>query len=206
MAVTESADLLLGQINFTTKITDPTSQTMASPYGLAFSGQGLLVSDLGNNRVLFFPGQSQNLTSGEAATIVFGQPQMNSSSPGNGLNQMFGPHHIAVDSDDRLYVADTFNGRVLIFNRAPAAGNGAYAALTLTSGLRAPRGVNVNLATGDIWVADPGAGAAYRYPDFNNLIGSKATPPTRNWAIMRRLPSRKTTGATCIWRITRTAS
>jgi uncharacterized protein (TIGR03437 family) len=82
------------------------------------------------------------------------------------------PHHIAVDSDDRLYVADTNNGRILIFNRAPASGSGAYAALTLTAGLSKPRGVNVNLATGDIWVADPLANAAIRYPDFNNLIGT----------------------------------
>ena len=35
-AVTESADLVLGQLNFTTKITDATSQTMGAPYGLAF--------------------------------------------------------------------------------------------------------------------------------------------------------------------------
>ena len=42
MAVTESADLLLGQISFTTTITDPTSQTMASPYGLAFTSDGSL--------------------------------------------------------------------------------------------------------------------------------------------------------------------
>jgi uncharacterized protein (TIGR03437 family) len=97
---------------------------------------------------------------------------MNSSAAGSGLNQMNLPHHIAIDSDDRLYVADTNNGRVLLFNRAPAAGDGEYAALTLTSGLRAPRGVNVNLTTGDIWVADPVANAAIRYPDFNTLIAT----------------------------------
>ncbi len=177
-AITESADLLLGQISFTTKITDPTAQTMSSPYGLAFAGtNGLLVSDFGNNRVLFFAGSSQKLTSGQAASIVFGQPDMLSSGTGSGLNAMNHPHHIAVDSDDRLYVADTLNGRVLIFNRAPAAGNGAFAALQLTSGLHSPQGVDVNLATGDIWVADPGSNAAFRFPDFNNLIGSGTLAP-----------------------------
>jgi uncharacterized protein (TIGR03437 family) len=181
MAVTESADLLLGQISFTTRITDPTSQTMGAPYGLAFTSNGsLLASDLTNSRVLFFPATGGTFTSGEPATIVFGQSDMNSAGGGAGLNQMNGPHHIAVDSDDRLYVADTGNGRVLIFNRAPAASDGPYAALTLTSGLSKPRGVNVNLATGDIWVADPGAGttgAAVRFPDFNNLIGSGSYNP-----------------------------
>ena len=129
---------------------------MGAPYGLAFTSNGsLLASDLGNNRVLFFPATGGILTSGEAATIVFGQSDMNSNGAGSGLNQMNFPHHIAVDSDDRLYVADTNNGRVLIFNRAPAASNGPYAALTLTSGLSGPRGFDVNLSTGDIWVADP---------------------------------------------------
>ncbi len=173
VALNEAADLLLGQISFTTKITDATSQTMASPYGLAFTGNGsLLVSDLGHNRVLLFAGPSNQFRNGQAASIVFGQPDMTSSAAGSGLSQLSLPHHVAIDSDDRLYVADTGNGRISLFNRAPAAGNGPGAALTLTSGLTSPRGVNVNLATGDIWVADPGASAAVRYPNFNALIGT----------------------------------
>jgi uncharacterized protein (TIGR03437 family) len=173
-AITESADLLLGQRSFTTMIPDPTSETMTSPYGLAFTGNGsLLVSDASNNRVLLFPATSQILTNEEPATIVFGQPDMFSNSPGSGLDQMNSPHHIAVDSDDRLYVADASNGRILIFNRAPAVtANGVYAALTLTSGLSSPRGIYVSLATGDIWVADAGRGLAIRYPDFNNMLAS----------------------------------
>lgn len=172
-AVTESADLLLGQPNFTTKIAEATSQTMAAPYGLAFTSNGsLLVSDVALSRVLFFPATNGILTNFEPASIVFGQTDMNSSGTGSALNKMDAPHHIAVDSDDRLYVADSNNGRVMIFNRAPAEGNGDYAALTLTAGLSRPRGVNVNLATGDIWVADPATNAAIRYPNFNTLIGT----------------------------------
>jgi uncharacterized protein (TIGR03437 family) len=178
VAITESADLVLGQPGFAVKITDATSQTMAAPYGLALDGDnGLLVSDLTHNRVLFFPGKSDDLTSFEAATIVFGQSDMDSSLSGSGLNQLNSPHHIAVDTDDRLYVADTANGRVAIFNRAPAAINGEYAALTLTSGLSSPRGVDVNQATGDIWVADAGTGSALRYPAFNTLLGSGSFTP-----------------------------
>jgi uncharacterized protein (TIGR03437 family) len=173
----ESADLVIGQLNYTTKITDATSQTMGAPYGLALSPHGLLVSDIFNDRVLFFPGAPTTFTSSEVATVVFGQNDMNSSAPGAGLNQMSQPHHIAIDVDDRLYVADTNNGRVLIFNRAPEAGNGAYSALTLTTGLKKPRGVNVNQVTGDIWVADPGVNEAVRYPNFNNLIGSGSYTP-----------------------------
>ncbi|HVV44931.1 MAG TPA: hypothetical protein VHC72_06985 [Bryobacteraceae bacterium] len=173
VAVTESADLLLGQISFTTRIGDATSQTMNAPYGLAFAGEnGLLVSDVVLNRVLYFAGRPQDLTSSQPATTVFGQPDMTSSSAGSGLNRMNAPRHIATDTDDRLYVADSANNRILIFNRAPAAGNGAFAAITLTSNLNAPRGVDVNKATGDIWVANTGANQAVRFPKFNDLIGS----------------------------------
>ena len=173
VAVTENANLLLGQIGFTTRITDATSQTMSSPYGLAFAGNGsLLVSDLGHNRVLMFTGPAQQLKNGQAASVVFGQVDMNSSGGGAGLNQMSVPRGIAIDSDDRLYVADTGNGRVEIFNRVTAASSGPFAALALTTGLTSPRGVNVNLQTGDIWVADPSTGTAVRYPNFNALIGT----------------------------------
>jgi Ni/Co efflux regulator RcnB len=53
---------------------------MAAPYGLAFSGvNGLLVSDVKLNRVLYFPMANGDLTSpqGETATKVFGQPDFN---------------------------------------------------------------------------------------------------------------------------------
>jgi len=178
VAVTEAADLLLGQISFTTKIGDATSQTMSAPYGLAFAGEnGLLVSDVVLNRVLYFAGRSEDLTSSQPATTVFGQSDMTSSGAGSGLNHMSAPRHIATDTDDRLYVADTANNRILIFNRAPTAGNGAFAAITLTTNLKAPRGVDVNKATGDIWVANSGSNQAVRFPKFNDLIGSGSYTP-----------------------------
>jgi uncharacterized protein (TIGR03437 family) len=178
VAVTESADLLLGQISFTSRIGDATSQTMSAPYGLAFAGEsGLLVSDVALNRVLYFAGRPEDLTSSQPATTVFGQSDMTSSASGSGLNRMNGPRHISTDTDDRLYVADAGNNRILIFNRAPAAGNGAFSAITLTSGLHAPRGVDVNKATGDIWVANSGGNQAVRFPKFNDLIGSGSYKP-----------------------------
>ena len=132
----EPADLVLGQSSFTgPKIVDATDRTMAEPYGLAFTlAGGLLVSDPALNRVLYFRGQPADLTSGMAASMVFGQPDFTSRSGGSGLGQMSGPHHIATDSDDRLYAADTGNARVDIFNNVPTAGLGQPAAQILTSG------------------------------------------------------------------------
>lgn len=169
----QQADLVLGQAGFTgARITDPTAQTMAAPYGLAFAyAGGLLVSDIALNRVLYFGVPRQNLTLGMAATGVLGQSDFNSSGGGSGPGQLSAPHHISVDPDDRLYVADTGNARVSIYNHAPTSDPGTPAAYFLTQGLRSPRGVYISPASLQIWVTDPVAGAAIRYPAFLQLIG-----------------------------------
>jgi uncharacterized protein (TIGR03437 family) len=126
---------------------------MSAPYGIAMTNfPGLLVSDINHNRVLFFQGPS--FTNGQTATRVFGQPDFNSAGSGNAMNQLNAPHHVATDSDDRLYVADTGNGRGMIF------------------GLSSPRGLYVSPVNGDIWVTDApaaAAGSAVRYPAYNAL-------------------------------------
>ncbi len=173
------ANLVLGQGNFTTRITDPTPSRMRSPYGLAFAGRNaLLVSDASHNRVLLFRGAPEELTNGQSAALVFGQPNFNSFGAGSGDNQMNGPRHIATDSDDRLYVADTGNNRILIFNRAPSAGTDPRAATILTtvagaSRLSGPRGVYVNPVTGEIWVAEIGLTRVSRYPRFDDLVANQ---------------------------------
>ena len=173
----EQANLVLGQSSFTSaRITDATNRTMAQPYGLAFTAEGgLLVSDAALNRVLYFGETPANLTSGMSASLVFGQPDFNSSTSGSGFSQMSAPRHISTDTSDRLYVADTGNGRVQIFNSVPVASAGQPAAQILTSGLRSPRGVYVSATTGEIWVADA-AGGAVRYPAFNQLVLAGGAP------------------------------
>jgi uncharacterized protein (TIGR03437 family) len=168
--VPQPADLVLGQTNFTTSIPDATARTMRAPFGIAqVSDHGLMVSDVVHNRVLMFPGNPTTFVSGEAATVVLGQPDFTSSASGSAGNQLNAPRHISSDTDDRLYVADTNNARVQIFDHAPSALPGAFAAVGLTAGLSAPRAVNINQQNGDIWVGDAGSGNAYRYPDFNQL-------------------------------------
>ena len=175
--VMENADLVLGQQNFFITITDPTNRTMAAPYGLAMTlYPGLLVSDEVHNRVLYFDGTSSTFTSGQAASLVFGQPDFTSSGAGNGMDQLNAPRHISTDSDDRLYVADTANGRVQIFDHAPTASPDPQAAVSLTSGLQNPFGMYVSPVNGDIWVADAGANTAVRYPAFNSLEATNNAP------------------------------
>lgn len=173
----EQADLVLGQSGFTaTRIPDPTPRTMAEPYGIAFAATGgLLVSDLALNRVLYFNAPPQNLVSGMSATTVFGQPDFNSAGAGSGPGQLSSPHHIALDTDDRLYVADTGNGRVAVYDDAPASTSGQPAAYTITRGLSSPRGVYVSAVTANIWVADA-SGVAVRYLPFSLMVQAGGAP------------------------------
>ncbi len=162
-----NANLVLGQRNFTSKILDASQNTMAAPYGLAFAtANGLLVSDTNLNRVLFFNGSPDSLTNGQAAQTVFGQPDFTSSAAtGNSAadNRFSGPRGIATDVDDRLYVSDFGNGRVVIFERAPSQQNDPRSSRTLT-GLSGVRGVAVNRSNGEVWVA---AGSAdFRFPTY----------------------------------------
>jgi uncharacterized protein (TIGR03437 family) len=167
---------VLGQQNFTTKITDPTSRTMAFPYGLALAGNnGLLVSDQTHHRVLFFTFTGNGTftagtDNGLAAAKVFGQPDFTTIVKGTDDAGMNAPHHLAADTDGRPYVVDSGNNRVLIFDQImnlPSAG--ARAAVTIPS-LNSPRGIYVSPLTGEIWVADFGNARCLRYPRFQAYL------------------------------------
>ena len=172
-----AADRVVGQANFTSKITDPSPGTMAAPYGLAFSGvNGLLVSDAKLNRVLYFPIASGDLTSsqGETATKVFGQPDFVTIVKGTADTSMTAPRHVAADTSGRPYVVDTGNNRVMIFgdpHDVNTANSGAHAVLII-SGLSGPRGIYVSPLTGEIWVADTGNSRCLRYPSFEQYFVS----------------------------------
>jgi len=171
-----NADIVIGQQDFTLTITDASASTMSAPYGLAFfADNGLLVSDRVHNRVLFFPGSAAQFQSGMSATLAFGQPDLTTTTAGNSAAQLYTPHHIATDSSGRLYVADTNNGRVSIFDVVTNAGPGAQAAIEL-SGLASPQGVSVSQSTGEIWVTGTQSEALYRFPTYDNLTLDNLQP------------------------------
>jgi uncharacterized protein (TIGR03437 family) len=168
------ADVVLGQADFSTRITDASSRNMSFPSGLAFAGtNGLLVSDLALNRVLFFPFTSGTFTgadNGKAATKVFGQPDFNSSAKGTGDSSMSAPLSLSSDTDGRPYVIDSGNSRLMIFdqiNNNPGAG--ARAAF-IVPGLNNPYGINVNPNTGEIWVSELSQNQVRKFPKYDTLI------------------------------------
>ena len=172
------ADLVLGQHNFTTKITDPTPFTMSAPYGLAFAGSnGLVVSDVLHNRVLLFPftngSFNGNADSGKAATLVLGQQNFNTVAVGSADSQMNHPRHIGTDSEARIYVVDAGNNRVLIFDQISNVSNGS-SAVHILSGLSGPHGIYVSQTTGEIWVTNTNGGTVLEYPQYQSLLFNDA--------------------------------
>ena len=169
----QQADVVLGKSNYSSPpITDASARNMYIPYGLAFAGSnGLLVSDQGLNRVLYFPFNNGTFTSadnGAAATKVLGQPDFTSSKTSTSDTGMSGPHHLSSDTDGRPYVTDSGNARVLIFDtilNLPTAG--AHAPFVLPS--NGVQGIYVSSNTGNIWVTDTG-GAVREYARYDQVI------------------------------------
>lgn len=167
--VTQSADLVLGQPSFLSQITDASNFTMSRPTGVVvFNNGGVAVSDADHNRILIFR-KNGDFTNGQAAAEVIGQPNFSSTSAGSGNFGLNSPRGMAVDTSDRLYVADTNNNRMVVF------GNTTFTptfGLELT-GLNRPEAVAVSRATGHVWVANTNSNRVRRYREF---IGLQANP------------------------------
>ena len=178
-ASNQSADLVLGQANFNSVVSSATNRTMQTPTGVAVLSDGsILASDAALNRVLFF---QQPLASGMIATKVLGQTDFNSPSNNSGgttlpsPSRFSAPRQIAVDPQDRVYVCDTGNSRIAIFdtigNLSPTL---PAPAISISSGLNQPVGITIGAANtpnaGQLWVSDIGVNAVYHYPPFAQLL------------------------------------
>ena len=183
----ETADLVIGQVDFVSTVPDPTAFTMNAPISLALTkdgadatktGSGYLVAvDAAQNRVLFFP---KPFSSGMSATIVLGQPGFNTSSASAATTGLSTPRGVAVDPADRILVADTANSRVLAFGPVQTLANDEAPSFTLTNGLSAPFSIGVS-QTGDFWVADSSQNHLLHFASIDNLpinnYKSDATQP-----------------------------
>jgi sugar lactone lactonase YvrE len=100
-----TADRVLGQVNFTTNNQD----VLNSPSGVAIDSNGRLFAvEYGNHRVSSWPDAS-SFISGEAPDLIIG------GYGESGANAFNGPISAVVDGAENLWVADTFNNRVLRF-------------------------------------------------------------------------------------------
>lgn len=119
-------DVVLGQTNFET-FTAAAGAGMQNASAVACDGFHLVVADTDNNRVLIWRGLPA--TNGRQADIVVGQPDFATRLPNTSRAGLRGPQGVWLDGG-RLFIADTQNSRVLIYNSIPTA-NGANADVVL---------------------------------------------------------------------------
>ena len=88
------------------------------PASGASDGTNLAVADRFNNRVLVFT----SLPTGPAEPdVVIGQPDFTDITPGTGLADLNWPGAVEITPEGKLLIADTENGRILVYNSVPTA-------------------------------------------------------------------------------------
>jgi hypothetical protein len=185
----QPADFLIGQPHFNREARNGGGEvgpaTFSVPTGVASSGRCLAVADAWNHRVLVW--HDLPLASNRPADIVVGQADFTAAVPNRGeaqpsaasLNWCYG---VAIH-DGRLFVADTGNRRVLIWQRLPET-NGVAADLVL--------------GQHDFTARDEGAGASIdavgmRWPHAIAVAGEHllvADAGSSRIMVWRRLPQR----------------
>jgi uncharacterized protein (TIGR03437 family) len=190
VTASESADLVLGQSSFTSVVTDATAGTMAAPISLAFTSAGantamtssgyLVAADVSQNRVLLF---QKPFSNGMAASIVLGQTNFVSETSGSTTSTLSSPASVALDSEDRILVADAGNARIQAYPAAESlSSTGTPASFAITTGLTQPVSIGMS-ATNDFWVADSGTNHLLHFASIDNLplanppFSSEATQP-----------------------------
>lgn len=189
------ADLVFGQPDFNSEGRNgkadvgPVSFNM--PTGISSDGEMVAIADAWNHRILIWRKCPE--TSNQPADLVLGQPDFVSSAANRGQSapspdSLYWCYGVTI-ADGRLYVADTGNRRVLVWNSIPEH-NGQPADLVLgqaemsvrddnggaptdAAGMRWPHAVVVS--DGKIVVTDAGNNRIMVWNNMPNTYGSSAS-------------------------------
>jgi hypothetical protein len=125
----------------------------------------LWVADALNNRVLRFPYDSETGTASTVADLVLGQADFSGNGSGQGLDQLNLPGAVRVDSSDNVFIADTYNHRILEYAGPLTPADSGEAGVIWGSGFGdypssggpGPTGIEFDIGTngtptGNIWV------------------------------------------------------
>lgn len=207
-AISPAAQSVIGQPDMNTGASGMTSSSLYGPFAAAGLAGHIYVADTFNNRVVDFP-----VSSGTAARVL-GQINFGYNAPNliegrefylfNGYYTIANAYDVFTDSGGiaidtksdppHLYVADTYNNRILGFRDMRGIRSGATADLVIgqadlfsslinapsndpsqlnDTGLYLPAGVAVD-ASGNLWVADRGNGRVLRFPKpFDQPAGAQ---------------------------------
>ncbi|MCK5242816.1 hypothetical protein KAR34_10220 [bacterium] len=122
------ADVVVGQPNMTSNLANqggiPAANTLFTPQSVYTDGTKLYIADRNNHRVLIY--NTVPTVDNASAAVVVGQPNMTSNSENQGgsvaANTLYSPHSVYTDGT-KLYIADYYNNRVLIYNTVPTSDN-----------------------------------------------------------------------------------
>jgi len=188
----ENAVNVLGQSNFTSSTAGKNANQLDSPRGLWTDGVRLIVADTDNHRVLIWT--SFPVANGEVADVVLGWSGFGMGAGDTIINpptasSLRRPEGVYYDGA-RLYVSDTGNNRVLVWNGIPSsnnapadlvigqvnftsrAGNGGQAGVN-AAGLSAPKGVAVSGT--NLFVADAANDRVVVFSTIPATNGASAT-------------------------------
>ena len=112
----------------------------------------LWVADSGNNRVLRFPVSSDSGEIARRADLVLGQRDFRGSAPGGSMRALHSPSALRFDAQGMLYVVDTDNDRVLVFQ--PPFTSGMSASSTFGSRFNNPVSLEIDPYGRGVWVND----------------------------------------------------
>ena len=184
------ADILLGQPAFDREGRNARGQasarTLNVPTGITACGEGLVVADAWNHRVLIW--HTRPTHSHQPPDVVLGQADLDTGESNRGqalasASTLFWPYCVAWDGA-RLWVADTGNRRVLMWDGLPQH-HGAAASLVLGQEDFAHRDENGGAAPSAMslrWphaIAFPGGGLCVADAGNNRLMLWQR-PPRRN--------------------------
>ena len=176
----QSASNALGQLSNTdvvdfygNAINNPQANGLHAPSGIAVnrSGHRLYVADTANNRVLVYNLNAANQLIDTVADFVIGQQSFSqvSANQGSGVDRytLSSPTGLTYDdSNQRLYIADSGNNRVLIYTTSITDNNQnanyvlgqsnftSNASRSARNGLASPQAIAVNTSTNEVAVAD----------------------------------------------------
>lgn len=158
-----SATLAIGQPNLTTGTGGLSQSLLFAAAGLAFDGNGnLWIADSMNSRVLEF---KPPFATGMNASLVIGQASFSGGASTATSSGMGGPFGLVFDSAGNLWVADTWNNRILEYQAPFTTGMSASLVIgqpnftsnaigTTASTFIEPTSIAFDSA-GNLWVADP---------------------------------------------------
>src|SRR5262249_17233593 len=108
----QAANLVLGQSGMSASAPATTSTGLTGPNAVFADAASIYVADTNSNRVLVYP---RSVSNGQTAAVVLGQSSFSTGAPGSGAANLTNPRGVYSDGA-HLFVADTGNSRVLIYN------------------------------------------------------------------------------------------